>query len=269
MSGYQRFLPRDGTRTTARAVAEVAEAAEDKAPQGSPTAETLLKPAEVCLREHQLQQASAEVQRQETSRIPELQQPQQLQQAPSSKNAKTRDGTAGLHPQASPSGAARAAIPAEWCEGVLRLAAMRAPRKYPEHAWTQLIADAERFLDDWAAQAHRLGWQDWELFGCHRRAPWGRIQAMGLVLLLRGDEIAALTVTEAVIRTRSGCPPDLSAQAHGPAPSGAALSGLGAGAMADATDRPDAWTPALVAERLAEAADVLARLPERARAWVL
>ena len=87
---------------------------------------------------------------------------------------------------------------------MLRLAAMRAPRKYPEHAWTQLIADAERFLDDWAAQAHRLGWQDWELFGCQRRAPWGRIQGMGLVLLLRGRELAALTATEAVIRTRTG-----------------------------------------------------------------
>ena len=34
MSGYQRFLPRDGTRTTAHAVAEVAEAAEVQAAQG-------------------------------------------------------------------------------------------------------------------------------------------------------------------------------------------------------------------------------------------
>jgi hypothetical protein len=49
-----------------------------------------------------------------------------------------------------------------------------------------------------------LGWAEWELFGCHSRAPWGRIQGMGLVLLLQGDEIAALTATEAVIRTRTG-----------------------------------------------------------------
>ena len=53
-------------------------------------------------------------------------------------------------------------------------------------------------------QAAALGWPAWELFGCHRRAPWGRIQGMGLVLLLRGDELAALTATEAVIRTRTG-----------------------------------------------------------------
>jgi hypothetical protein len=93
---------------------------------------------------------------------------------------------------------------ADWAAGVTRLAAMPPPRTYPEHAWRQLIVDAERFLDSWAAQAHRLGWPDWELFGCHRLAPWGRIQGIGLVLLLRGDELAALTATEAAIRTRTG-----------------------------------------------------------------
>jgi hypothetical protein len=81
---------------------------------------------------------------------------------------------------------------------------MSPPRNYPPRAWQQLIVDAERFLDGWAAQAASLGWPAWELFGCHRRAPWGRIQGMGLMLLLRGDEIAALTASEAVIRTESG-----------------------------------------------------------------
>jgi len=81
---------------------------------------------------------------------------------------------------------------------------MAPPRIYPAQAWQQLIVDAGRFLDGWAAQAAAFGWPDWELFGCHRRAPWGRIQGMGLVLLLRGDEIAALTATEAAIRTRTG-----------------------------------------------------------------
>ena len=101
-------------------------------------------------------------------------------------------------------GAARAGIPAEWCEGVLRLSTTLPPRTYPAQAWRQLIVDAERFLDRWGAQAAALGWPAWELFGCHRRAPWGRIQGMGLVLLLRGDELAALTATEAVIRTPTG-----------------------------------------------------------------
>jgi hypothetical protein len=77
-------------------------------------------------------------------------------------------------------------------------------RDYPAPAWRQLMIDAERFLDLWGTQAASLGWQDWELFGCHRRAPWGRIQGMGLVLLLRGRELAALTESEAAIRTASG-----------------------------------------------------------------
>jgi hypothetical protein len=95
------------------------------------------------------------------------------------------------------------AVPA-WAAGVARLRGLPPPPTYPQHAWQQLIIDAERFLDGWAAQAHRLGWPDWELFGCHRRAPWGRIQGMGLVVLLRGDEIAALTGTEAAVRTARG-----------------------------------------------------------------
>jgi hypothetical protein len=95
-------------------------------------------------------------------------------------------------------------VVASWAAGVTRLAKMPLTRTYPTHAWQQLIIDAERFLDDWAQQAAALGWPSWELFGCHRRAPWGRIDGMGLVLLLRADEIAALTSTEAVIRTRTG-----------------------------------------------------------------
>jgi hypothetical protein len=93
---------------------------------------------------------------------------------------------------------------ASWATGVARLATMAAPRTYPANAWQQLIVDAARFLEDWAPQAAALGWPAWELFGCHRRAPWGRIDGMGLVLLLHGDPLAALTATEAVIRRASG-----------------------------------------------------------------
>ena len=104
-----------------------------------------------------------------------------------------------LHPKEPPPG-----IPAEWLTGVARLAGVAPPSNYPVGAWRQLIVDAERFLDDWAQQAAALGWPAWELFGCHRHAPWGRIQGMGLVLLLHGDPLAALTASEAVIRRPSG-----------------------------------------------------------------
>jgi hypothetical protein len=64
--------------------------------------------------------------------------------------------------------------------------------------------DAAAFLEGWAPTAYRLGWQDWELFGCHRQAPWHRIQGLGMVPLLQGKTIVALTSTEAAVRTRTG-----------------------------------------------------------------
>jgi hypothetical protein len=96
------------------------------------------------------------------------------------------------------------AVPIDWISGVARLPTMVTRRTYPVSAWQQLVGDAERFLEEWAQHAAALGWPAWELFGCHRRAPWGRIDGMGLVLLLHSDPLAALTVTEAVIRRASG-----------------------------------------------------------------
>jgi hypothetical protein len=106
--------------------------------------------------------------------------------------------------------------PNEWSEGVALLRNVPAPRGYPQRAWQQLILDAEQFLERWAAHAAALGWPAWELFGCHRRAPWGRIQGMGLILLLQGDEIAALTAKEAVIRTRTGARQTYRRRPHDP-----------------------------------------------------
>jgi hypothetical protein len=204
MSAYQRFLPRDGTRTAAHVIAE---AAEVQANSRSPAAEALLKPAEVRPPDRQLQQASAGVQQPQTPGLRELQQSQQLQQEPAPTIAEMLDGDAVSDTGSSaedlqeklPPG-----IPTEWTEGITRLATMAPPPSYPAHAWQQLTVDAERFLDDWAQQAAALGWPGWELFGCHRRAPWGRIQGMGLVLMLHGDPLAALTANEAVIRRPSG-----------------------------------------------------------------
>jgi hypothetical protein len=93
---------------------------------------------------------------------------------------------------------------AAWAAGVARLRATPPPPNYPQHAWTQLIIDAEWFMGRWGTQAARLGWQDWELFGCCRHAPWSRVQGLGLVLLLHGRELVALTEVEAVINTRTG-----------------------------------------------------------------
>ena len=99
---------------------------------------------------------------------------------------------------------ARLIPPRGWIDGVARLADMMTPAKFPAERWTRAVADATTFLETFAPNAHQFGWQDWELFGCHRQAPWHRIQGLGLVPLLQGNTIVALTSSEAAVRTRTG-----------------------------------------------------------------
>ncbi|MGI9508664.1 MAG: hypothetical protein ACR2QJ_04860 [Geminicoccaceae bacterium] len=81
---------------------------------------------------------------------------------------------------------------------------MPRPESYPERAWTSLIDDAGRFLTKWSDQAASLGWENWEVWGVHRLAPWRRIGAMGLVPSLNGQKIVALSSEAAVIETGTG-----------------------------------------------------------------
>jgi hypothetical protein len=104
----------------------------------------------------------------------------------------------------SPRVPAPSGVPTAWVQGVTRLAETPCPVRFPAARWAQVVTDAAAFLERWGSQAAALGWPTWELFGCHCCAPWGRIQGMGLVLLLQGDEIAALTAIEAVMRTPTG-----------------------------------------------------------------
>ena len=98
----------------------------------------------------------------------------------------------------------RSPPPRCWIDGVARLTEMRTPAKFPAANWNKVVGDAALFLETWAAKADSLGWHVWEVFGCHRRAPWHRIQGLGLVPLLQGQTIVALTSTEAAVRTRTG-----------------------------------------------------------------
>jgi hypothetical protein len=75
--------------------------------------------------------------------------------------------------------------------------------------WHQAIGDADRFLTAWDAQAHALGWTARELFGLHpiptHPAPsyqrLSRYDATGLIWLLRGRPVIALTETDAAIQS--------------------------------------------------------------------
>jgi hypothetical protein len=77
--------------------------------------------------------------------------------------------------------------------------------------WQQALWDAETFLPKWGQQAQALGWTARELFGLHpvpaQPAPTycrlSRYDATGLIWLLQGRPVVALTEDEAAIQGRS------------------------------------------------------------------
>jgi hypothetical protein len=96
----------------------------------------------------------------------------------------------------------------------LALAALRAkcPAYVPEDRWRQAIVDATTFVTEWGVQARVFGWTACELLGLHpvpkqpaaNYARLSRLDNTGLIWLLRGRPVIALTATEAAIRCPSG-----------------------------------------------------------------
>jgi hypothetical protein len=75
--------------------------------------------------------------------------------------------------------------------------------------WDQAIRDADSFLAKGGQQAHALGWTARELFGLHpipaQPAPTfrrlSRYDSTGMIWLLKGRPVIALTETEAAIQS--------------------------------------------------------------------
>ncbi len=95
-------------------------------------------------------------------------------------------------------------VPEAWVQGVADLLAMARPASCPDAKWQTLREDAYTFLRDHAARAHELGWTALDLFGVHPVKPWVRFDHMGLVPLLNGARVTALSDIEAVIEKPSG-----------------------------------------------------------------
>jgi hypothetical protein len=95
-------------------------------------------------------------------------------------------------------------VPAEW-HAILAGLKRRDPVDWlsPER-WHGLISDAEGFLSDWGSTAHLLGWTALDLFGVHPNAPAARFDVMGLILILNGAAVLALTNHTATMRRVSG-----------------------------------------------------------------
>jgi hypothetical protein len=76
--------------------------------------------------------------------------------------------------------------------------------KIDDARWHQAVVDGEAFLARWSEQVEWLGWTAEQLFGLHPTAPLARYDQMGLVWLLRGRTVVALTEKAAAIQTISG-----------------------------------------------------------------
>jgi hypothetical protein len=75
----------------------------------------------------------------------------------------------------------------------------------PAKRWLQFVDDVGRFLDSpFCAVAVTLGWEAYDLFGADRDRPYARIDRVGLLRLLNGDKLVALTDATATIETRTG-----------------------------------------------------------------
>jgi hypothetical protein len=81
--------------------------------------------------------------------------------------------------------------------------AQACPEGVDNSRYVEALADAELFLSQWGAQAQALGWRAEDLFSLDPVAPLARYDRMGLVWLLRGREVVALTAATATMRTPS------------------------------------------------------------------
>ncbi len=95
-------------------------------------------------------------------------------------------------------------LPASWIEGAAHLRAMDIPDCFSAERWRYIVDDADAFLKQWGVAAANLGWSAHDLFGVHPAAPAVRFDAMGLIPLLHGNPVIALTETTATLRGSSG-----------------------------------------------------------------
>jgi hypothetical protein len=88
----------------------------------------------------------------------------------------------------------------------------RCPGLVPRNRWQQAVQDSRRFLAQWGGQAEALGWTVRDLFGLaqaparphpsYRRL--SRYDETGLIWLLCGREVVALTEATAAIQSWTG-----------------------------------------------------------------
>jgi hypothetical protein len=93
-------------------------------------------------------------------------------------------------------------VPRQWAEGFARLDPAGPPRGMPPKRWQRFLDDIGLFLDSpFCGIAVALGWEPHDLFGCDRDRPFACIDQAGLLWLLNGDKLVALSENTATIET--------------------------------------------------------------------
>jgi hypothetical protein len=95
--------------------------------------------------------------------------------------------------------------PRAWAEGVALLDPAKSPADVPPAPWRQFVDDARGFIaNSMCDTAAALGWGSLDLFGADTMRPFARIDQAGLIWLLGGNRIVAMTAMTAVIETAAG-----------------------------------------------------------------
>ncbi len=97
-----------------------------------------------------------------------------------------------------------AGVPRDWAEGFASLDCAKPPTGITPSRWRQVIDDGGRFLDVWAQKAAALGWSALDVFGVNPAGPAVRYDGMGLVPLIGGHRVVAITADSARIESGPG-----------------------------------------------------------------
>jgi len=103
-------------------------------------------------------------------------------------------------------------VPQPYCQAAIEALERRCPAYVEHDRWRQAIDDAHRFLTGWGSQAEALGWTANDLFGLARvptnpRPSYRRLSRYdetGLIWLLRGRQVLALTESTATVENPTG-----------------------------------------------------------------
>jgi hypothetical protein len=93
--------------------------------------------------------------------------------------------------------------PMEWHAISCELVETDQPLECFGDRWTTMAHDAKSFLERWGKTVHLLGWTALDLFGVHPNAPAARFDVMGLVPMLNGRPVIAITKEGASIKAQS------------------------------------------------------------------